>query len=302
MRVLVTGGTGFIGQRLCRALAASGHEVTALTRSPSRQPAIAGVAYDRWDGGWTRAPQGYDAAVNLAGEPLVGKRWTPGQKRRLVESRVDGTRRLVETFGALAARPRVLVSASAVGYYGARDDAPLAEDAAAGTGFLAATCQAWEAAAREAERAGIRVVCARIGVVLGADGGALAKMVPPFRWLLGGPLGDGRQWVSWIHVDDVVALLLWALRTPEVRGALNATAPEPVRMRAFCEALGQALHRPSWAPVPAFALRLLLGEAADVLLTGQRAVPVRAQQGGYLFRYPELLPALRACVGAPAPS
>ena len=237
-----------------------------------------------------------DGVVNLAGEPIVGKRWTPHQKALMRESRPQMTRRLVSAIEASSHRPAVLVSASAVGYYGPRGDEELSEEAPPGRGFLAELSQAWEAEARAAERSGVRVVQLRIGVALEAGGGALAKMVSPFRVFLGGPLGSGRQWMSWIHVNDVIGLIEWALTRSDISGAVNATAPHPVTMREFCATLARVLRRPSWAPVPAVLLRLLLGEMAEVLLTGQRVIPTVALRSGFAFRFPELAPALDACL------
>ncbi len=301
MHVLVTGGTGFLGARLCERLIQGGHTLTVLTRAPQRQPARSGQTFVAWDDpAWQEGLDRCQAVIHLAGEPLVGRRWTPQQKLVLRESRVATTQRLIDAMEASHARPPVLLSASAVGYYGPRDDEPLTEASRAGTGFLAELCQAWEGEALRAETLGVRVVRLRIGIVLGPGGGALTKMVPPFRWFLGGPLGSGRQWMSWIHREDVTSLMEWAMTRPSVRGILNATAPNPVTMQEFCRALGRAMRRPSWAPVPAALLRALLGEVADVLLTGQRVLPEAATRGGYRFRYPDVTAALRACLGPDA--
>jgi hypothetical protein len=289
MRVLVTGGTGFIGVAVCRALRSAGHAVIVVSRRPEagREDEV----------GWEQVPDAVraaDAIVNLAGEPIADGRWTPLRKERIRESRVNATRALVDAVAESSARPSVLVSASAVGYYGSRGDEPLDETSGAGTGFLATVCQAWEQEAMRAEPLGLRVVRLRIGVVLANDGGALARMMPAFRAFLGGPLGSGRQWMSWIHRDDVVGLVLAALGSPRLRGAVNATAPQPVTNREFAEALGHALGRPAFMRVPALALRLGLGEMADMLLTGQRVFPAAAERGGYRWRFAELGRALRA--------
>jgi uncharacterized protein len=291
MRVLLTGGTGFIGASLNRALRGAGHAVTVVSRDPGRVTSSA-VSWDRVG----EVVRGADALVNLAGAPIAGARWTAAQKQRIRESRVTATRALVDAAGAAATPPAVLVSASAVGYYGPRGDEPLDESAPAGEGFLADVCRAWEVEAERAETLGMRVVRLRIGVVLGPGGGALARMQAPFRAFVGGPLGSGRQWMSWIHVDDVAGLILGALGSERYRGPVNATAPRPVTNREFCATLGRTLARPSWLPAPAFALRLAFGEMADMLLTGQRVVPRAAEQSGYRWRYPELLTALRASV------
>ncbi len=299
MRIIVTGGTGFIGASLCRRLTADGHELLVLTRRPrvsNQQPAIRHLLWDAPE--WAREMAQADGVINLAGEPLVAKRWTPEQKRMIQDSRVLSTRRLVQTMAANLQRPRVLINASAIGYYGPHDDEELTETAPAGQGFLADLCQRWEHEAQQAAPLGVRVVQLRIGIVLSADGGALSKMAPPFRWFLGGPLGSGRQWMSWIHRDDVLGLIAWALSHSDIAGPVNATAPQAVRMREFCQGLGRALRRPSWAPVPGPVLRALLGEMADVLLTGQRVIPQAALRAGYAFQYPELGGALTACLSA----
>ena len=289
MRVLVTGGTGFIGAPLCRALRGAGHSVTIVTRDPAHAegPAVG------WDG-VANAVAWSDAVVNLAGEPIAGHRWSTARKQRIRDSRVQATQDLVDAVAAASTRPQVLVSASAVGYYGPHGDEPLDETAGPGTDFLAQVCQAWEQEAERAEQRGMRVVRLRIGVVLAADGGALAQMLPLFRAFLGGRLGSGRQWMSWIHRDDVTGLIVDALVDTRYTGAVNATAPTPVTNRDFTRALGRVLARPTVLPAPAFALRLALGEMADMLLTGQRVRPAAAERLGYRFRYRDLEPALRA--------
>ena len=280
MKLLVAGGTGFIGAPLCETLARRGHEVVLLRRADSPAAGLPGV----------------QGVINLAGEPIAAKRWSPAQKCCIRESRLETTRRLISAIAASPVKPSVLVNASAVGYYGSRTDETLIESSAAGRGFLAETCQAWEAEAQRAEPLGVRVVRLRIGVVLGPGGGALAKMAPPFRLFLGGPLGSGRQWVSWVHRDDVIGLIEWALAHPQLSGAVNATAPNPVMMREFCVRLGRVLRRPSWAPVPAMILRLGLGEMAEMLLTGQRVMPDAARRAGYAFRFDDVEQALQACL------
>jgi len=297
MKLLITGGTGFIGTALCRVLARQGHELSLLTRRAHAAPPVPGARLVAWEGaGWQQLTGEVDGIVNLAGEPLAGRRWTAAQKQRIRDSRAKTTRALVDAIAAQPRRPGVLVSGSATGYYGPRGDERLCEDDPGGAGFLADTCRAWEGEAQRAESLGVRVVRLRIGVVLGPDGGALVKMVPPFRAFLGGPLGSGRQWMSWVHRDDVIGLIVSALSSPQIRGAVNATAPAPVTMREFCAALGRALHRPSWVLVPAPVLRALLGEMAEVLLTGQRVLPAAAQRFGYRFVAPELLPAIASCL------
>lgn len=297
MKLLVTGGTGFIGAPLCQSLLKQGHELLVLTRRPERSSSKPGLRFLSWSSEeWRRAIEDMDGVINLAGEPLVAQRWSVRQKLVIQESRLESTRTLIEALASAPRRPAVLINASAVGYYGPRGDEALAETDAPGSGFLAELCRAWEAHAQRAEPLGMRVVRLRIGVVLGSGGGALAKMVPPFRWWVGGPLGAGRQWVSWIHRDDVTGLIEWALTHPELSGAVNATAPSPVTMRTLCKELARALRRPCWAAVPGPALRVLLGEMAEVLLTGQQVLPQAALRSGYPFHYPELSQALRACL------
>ena len=296
MKLLITGGTGFIGAPLCRTLVHHGHELLVLTRHANRSP-TPGMRFLSWEESeWQRAIQDIEGVINLVGESLAAKRWSARQKLLIQESRLQATRRLVDAIAAVSRRPGVLINASAVGFYGARGDEALSETNPPGHGFLAKLCQAWEAQAQRAEAFGVRVVRLRIGLVLGPGGGALQKMVPPFRGFVGGPLGSGRQWVSWIHRDDVIGLIEWALASSGVSGAVNATAPQPVTMRALCRELGAVLRRPSWAPVPAIVLRLLLGEMAELLLTGQRVLPTIALRHGYRFMHPSLKDALTTCL------
>jgi uncharacterized protein len=288
MRVTVTGGTGLIGTRLVERLRGRGDDVTVLSRS--REP--------RWEPTAGPPPrdalEGRDAVVHLAGENLA-QRWTDESRKRIAESRELGTRNLVA--GLEGSGVRTLVSASAVGYYGPRGDEELTEDAAPGDDFPAQVCIAWEREARAAERHGIRVVTVRTGVVLDASGGALAKMLPPFRLGVGGPVGGGRQYMPWIHVDDVVGIYVAALDDDAWRGPVNATAPEPATNADFSTALGRALHRPAVLPLPGFALRALYGDMATIVTSGQRAVPRAALAYGYRFAHPSLEEALRAAVG-----
>ena len=291
MRVLVAGGTGFIGTPVCRALRAAGHTVTVVTRDPEHAP-VPAIGWETV----SEAMRVTDALVNLAGEPIAAGRWTADRKKRILESRVMATRALVEAAAAGAPGPSLLINASAVGYYGSRGDDALDEAAEPGTGFLAEVCRAWESEAARVQALGMRLVVLRIGIVLGFGGGALKRILPVFRAFAGGPLGDGRQWMSWIHVDDVVGLVVEALGSGRYQGPVNATAPRPVTNREFSATLGRMLARPSWLPAPAFALRLALGEMAAMLLTGQRVLPKAAEAAGYRWRYPELLGALRASV------
>lgn len=300
MRVIVTGGTGFIGSKLCGRLVAKGHDVIALTRdaSRSRDHVHPSVRVASWAEGaaWEGFLDGAGALVNLAGE-TIAQRWTDAAKKRITRSRLNAASRLEAAAAKAAQKPAVLVNASAVGYYGPRGDEILDESASAGDGFLAKLCVDWEAAARALEPLGTRVVLLRTGVVLGAEGGALAKMLPPFKAFAGGPLGTGTQWMSWIHLDDLVDLAVFAIENPAVSGPLNATAPNPVTMRTFATALGRALHRPSFARAPAAAIRLALGEMATVVLDGQRVVPKKALDLGFEFGFTDVLPALRDVIG-----
>ncbi len=301
MRVTLTGGTGRVGSQLVRALVDRGDEVTVLSRNPDKARAALGVDAVGWDPESGAAPAqalaGRDGVVHLAGEDIA-QRWSDDVKQRLERSRELGTRNLVAGLRAADPRPGTLVSASAVGYYGPHGDEPLTESEPAGEDFLARVCVAWEREAAAAEELGVRVVRVRSGVVLDAGGGALAKMLPFFKLGIGGPVAGGRQYLSWIHVDDLVALHLAALGGGEAwRGAVNATAPESVTNGAFAKALGRALHRPAFAPVPRFAVQLLYGEMAQIVATGQRVVPERARALGFRFAHPVLDEALRSALG-----
>ena len=301
MNVTLTGATGLIGTGIVRALQARGDAVTVLSRDPDKARAALGdVDAQAWRPLDEPAPaaalSGRDAVVHLAGEN-VAQRWTDEARRAILESRETGTRNLVAGIAAAEPRPRVLVSASAVGYYGSRGDEPVTEDAVAGDDFLAGVCAAWEREAVRAAEHGARVAMLRTGVVLDQGGGALAKMLPFFRLGLGGPVAGGRQYLPWIHADDTVGLYLAALDGAEWVGPINATAPTPVTNRDFSRALGRALHRPALAPVPGLAVRLLYGKMAEIVTEGQRAVPMRALERGYAFKYTDLDEALRDAVG-----
>jgi uncharacterized protein (TIGR01777 family) len=292
MRILLTGGTGFVGQALCPQLAAAGHEVVILSRQAKpRLPRGASRFATHVDELDART---FGGIVNLAGAPIGDARWTPERRRLLVESRVETTARLVEWLQDARPRPQVLVSASAVGYYGEQGDRVVTEDAEPTPGFTHELCAAWE---REAERAtalGVRVCRVRLGVVLDRDGGALAKMLPAFRLGAGGRLGSGRHWFPWVHREDVAAILQWLLENDLARGAYNASAPQPVTNAEFTRALAQALGRPALLPMPAAALKLLFGEMSELLLVSDRMVPQRLLDEGFRFRYPELKAALAA--------
>ena len=299
MRIVITGATGFIGSQLVRRLLTDGHAVVALTRDVEGAHRVLPVRCEchPWDPAASpdaAVLRGADALVHLAGAGIADQRWTPARKQAIHDSRVAGTRALVHAVAALppAARPATLLSASAIGFYGDRGDEALTEQSPSGNDFLSALCQAWEQEAFAARELGVRVAVIRIGVVLGKDGGALEKMLLPFRLGLGGRLGSGRQWMSWIHVDDLVGLFAYAVGHTEVRGVLNGVAPAPVTNAEFTAALGRALHRPAVLAVPAFALRLALGEMSAMLLASQRVLPRAAQRHGFDFRYPEIGPAL----------
>ena len=300
MQVLVTGGTGLVGRRLLPRLRERGHDVLVLSRQTNPalpdgctplngDPAVAGPWLDRLSS--------CDAVVHLAGENVFAHRWRKHFKQRLYSSRIDSTKLIAETLAQQPFRadgsPKILVSASAVGYYGPHDREELDEDSPPGTDFLATICTDWEKAAVPASVAGVRVAYIRIGMVLDSEGGALRKLVRPFRCFVGGPVAGGKQWVSWIHVADLVGLFLFALDRPDASGPFNATAPEPLTNWGFCKALGKVLHRPSWLNVPGFAVRILLGQVATVVNDGQRVLPQRAEKLGFSFVFPEVELALR---------
>jgi uncharacterized protein (TIGR01777 family) len=291
MNIVIAGGTGFVGGALVEALLARGDKPTLLTRDPeaaqARWDAKIGVAF--WDGrspdDWTRTLDGADAVVNLSGANIAAHRWTPARKLVLIKSRLESTRALVSAVSRADKRPRTFVNASAVGYYGDVPEGAATESSPQGRHFLASLCGQWEREALAAEPLGLRVVLARFGVILEKGGGALAKMALPFKLFAGGPLGSGRQGFPWIHRDDVVGGLLFALDHEKVSGAVNFAAPGALDNRGFSAALGRALGRPSWAPAPAFALKLALGEMSDMLLTGQRVEPRKLVDSGYKFKY-----------------
>lgn len=299
MQIVIAGGTGFLGRPLAARLAHAGHGIVLLTRDP-RAAAASGARMVAWNpdgkaGRWASELDGAGAVVNLAGESIAGRRWSDAHKRSIRDSRIRATRSLVEAIGRCPNPPPVFISGSAVGFYGPRGDEIATEETPAGSDFLATLCVEWEAEASRAASPNTRVACIRTGLVIERDGGALAQMLPPFKIGAGGPLGSGRQYWPWIHRADWVDLVCWAMLTPELRGPVNATAPEPVTNAEFARALGQALHRPSFMPAPAFALRIVLGEMADaLLLSGQRAVPAKAERLGYTFRYSRLGDALAA--------
>jgi uncharacterized protein (TIGR01777 family) len=302
MRVTVSGATGLIGSRLVTRLRERGAEITVLSRDPERAQAKLAVPAVRWNPASEPAPSaaisGRDAIIHLAGEN-VAQRWSESAKRAIRDSRVDGTRQLLEGLRTLAedTRPGVLVSSSAIGYYGSHGEEPLDEDSAPGSGFLAETCAEWEAESQRATELGMRVVQIRTGVVLDRDGGALAQMLRPFRLGVGGPIAGGAQYMSWIHPDDLIGLILAAIESEDWSGPLNATAPEPVSNREFSHVLGRALHRPAVIPIPALGLRALYGEMAEIVTGGARVLPAKALVLGFRFVHPHLPEALEDALG-----
>ncbi len=293
MKITISGASGLIGRRLLKALAADGHSLNVLSRhAGTNMPG--GVRLSVWDPPKAEPPaealRDADAVIHLAGEP-VAQRWSTQVKQRIRDSRVIGTRNLVQALSKLQHRPEILISGSAVGYYGSRGDETLVESSKPGTGYLAEVCTAWEQEAMAAEPLGIRVVRLRTGLVLDARGGALARMLPPFRMAVGGKIGDGKQWMPWVHIQDLVALIQFALVHP-LRGPLNGVAPYPVVNADFTKALAAAVKRPAIFPVPGFALSLLFGENTEVLMASQRVVPKEAEAAGFPFRFTQLAPAL----------
>ena len=305
MKIAITGATGFVGSRLVERLSASGHQILVLTRNlaaaqkvfpKSAFPNLEIVAYTPTaSGAWQEAIALCDGVVNLAGEPIAEKRWTPQQKQEILNSRKLGTQKIVEAIALANPKPKVLVNASAIGYYGTSETATFDESSPPGKDFLAEVCQAWEAEAQKVTQAGVRLVILRLGIVLG-QGGAIAKMIAPFKVFAGGPLGTGRQWFSWIYLDDLVNLIIQALTKPEMEGVFNATAPNPVRMSELAQTMGEIMQRPSWLPVPSFALETLLGEGAMVVLEGQQVLPQRTQASGFNYQYSTVKQALKEIV------
>ncbi|MEG5034652.1 thylakoid membrane protein ThyD [Microcoleus sp. AT3-D2] len=301
MKVAIAGATGFVGSRLVEKLQAAGHQVVVLSRDAAKAsrvfpasayPNLEVVAYTPASSGdWQKSIAGCDAVVNLAGVPIAEERWTEARQQAILDSRRLTTAKLVEAIVNANPRPSVFVSASAIGYYGTSETSEFDETSLAGNDFLAAVCKDWEAAAQPAKNAGTRLAILRLGIVLGM-GGALAKMLPPFKLFAGGPLGTGKQWFSWVHREDVVDLILYALQNSQVEGVLNATSPNPVRMNELCQTLGEVLKRPSWLPVPGFALEMLLGDGAKLVLEGQKVLPKQTLASGFQYQYPTLKLAL----------
>ena len=312
MKIAITGATGFVGSRLLVKLYDRGDDILILTRNPDKArrmypksiyPKIEIIPYIATESGdWQKEISGCDAVINLAGEP-ISERWTGEAKRAIVASRQIGTEKIVEAISrservatAFAAqKPKVLINSSAIGYYGTSETASFDENSPPGDDFLADVCKKWETAAQKVKDYGTRLVILRTGIVLG-NGGALGKMIPPFKLFAGGPIGSGRQWFSWIHRDDLINLIIYCLDRQGISGTFNATAPNPVRMKEFCQILGEVMNRPSWLPVPDFALEILLGEGAKIVLEGQEVLPKATQAIGFDYRYPNLEAALEEIV------
>ena len=306
MRVIITGGTGLIGRPLSAALVADGHNVTVLTRNPDKVKDMpAGVKLAAWDGqsaqGWGELADGADAIVNLAGENLSGGRWTKEMKQKIRQSRTLAGKAVMEAIAAAAAKPKVLVQSSAVGYYGtATGDKPVTEADPEGNDFLAKVCFDWEHSTAAASRLGVRRPVLRTGVVLANEGGAFPKLLLPFKLFAGGPLGSGKQWLPWIHIEDEVRAIQFALINEQADGPINLSAPSPVTNGEIAKKLGEILGRPSFVPAPGFALQTVLGEMSVLVLEGQRTVPAKLQALGFQFKYPTIDPALRQLLAKPA--
>ena len=306
MKVAVTGATGFVGSRLVQRLHDAGHQIKILTRNPERARKVFPesafgqveiVSYTpQTSGSWQAEISGCDGVINLAGE-AISERWTPERKQEIMDSRVVGTEKLVEAIAKADIKPKVLVSASAVGFYGTSESAEFYETSEPinKQDFLSQVCQKWEQAADKVTACGTRLVIMRIGIVLGM-GGAIAKMITPFRLYAGGPMGSGKQWFSWVHRDDLVSLFIQGLTDEKMSGVYNGTAPHPVRMSELCDVLGKVMNRPSWLPVPDFVIETLLGDGAVVVLEGQKVLPERTQSTGFSYAYPKVEPALREIV------
>jgi uncharacterized protein (TIGR01777 family) len=301
MNIILAGGSGLIGKRLVQRLHERGDSVVLLTRKQQSisQPSIPFIKFVLWDAAavstWSAELETADAVINLSGEPIAAKRWTTEQKHRIIASRIISTRAITEAIHRAQHKPKVLLNASAVGFYGNVPDGDVTEKYPRGSGFLASVCEQWEREAVNAQRDGVRVALLRTGIVLDANGGALQKLLLPFQLFLGGYLGNGKPWFPWIHIEDEVSAIMFALENSKIEGAINLAAPETVQMKEFCSVLGMVLHRPSWMPVPAFALKLLLGELAQsLLLDGQKVIPQKLMENGFEFRYPKLKEALES--------
>lgn len=306
MRIIITGGTGLIGTALARRLAAANDDIIILSRNPDKATGLpAGVKTVKWDGrtaqGWGHLADGAKAIINLAGASIAGdgfipSRWTEKRKKLIMDSRVQAGQAVVAAVNAAAAKPELVVQSSAVGYYGPHGDETLSEATGPGNDFLAQVCQAWERSTQPVVQQGVRLVVIRTGVVLSTQGGAFPLLLLPHKLFAGGPMGSGKQWLPWIHLEDEVRAIQFLIENSQAQGVFNVCAPEPVTNRQMSQAIGQAISRPSFLPVPGFALKLLLGEAASLVLDGQRQIPQRLIQSGFPFSHPDLLPAIRHLV------
>ena len=305
MKIAITGATGLVGTRLVAKLKENKHQVVVFTRNSAKAqkkfpassfPDVEIVQYTPQESGtWQDKISGCDAVINLAGEP-ISERWTPQQKKAILDSRQIGTRKIVEAIAKAQVKPQVLISGSAIGYYGTSETATFDETSSPGNDFLAEVCQKWEAEAEAVKEYGVRLVIIRVGIVLAQGGGALGKMLAPFQMGAGGPIGTGRQWFSWIHRDDLIKIVTEALTRSDMTGVYNATSPNPVKMEQFCQTLGEVLNRPSWLPVPEFVLELLLGDGAIVVLEGQKVLPKKTQSLNIPYQYAELKSAIEEIV------
>ncbi|MBD2390580.1 TIGR01777 family oxidoreductase [Aphanizomenon flos-aquae NRERC-008] len=301
MKIAISGATGFVGSRLVAKLHAEGHRILVLTRNttfaqkvfpPQAFPNLEIIAYTPIvSGAWQDTIAGCDGVVNLAGEPIAEGRWTPERKQEILNTRKLGTQKIVEAIAKSQPQPSVLVNTSAIGYYGTSETASFDEDSANGKDFLAQVCQEWEAEARKVKDTNVRLVILRFGIILG-NGGALGKMITPFKLFAGGPIGTGQQWFSWIHLDDIVSLIIQALTKSTMEGVYNGTAPQPVSMNDLSTTMGKVMNRPSWLPVPGFAIEAILGDGAKVVLEGQQVLPKRTLESGFEYQYPNLQSAL----------
>ncbi|MBE9250570.1 TIGR01777 family protein [Dolichospermum sp. LEGE 00240] len=301
MKIAISGATGFVGSRLVERLHTEGHRILVLTRNPTFAqkvfpspafPNLEIIAYTPTvSGTWQDAIAGCNGVVNLAGEPIAEGRWTPERKQEILNTRKLGTQKIVEAIAKANPRPSILVNTSAIGYYGTSETASFNEDSASGNDFLSQVCQEWEQEATKVKDTNVRLVILRFGIVLG-NGGALGKMITPFKLFAGGPIGSGQQWFSWIHLDDIVGLIIQSLTKSTMEGVYNATAPQPVRMNDLSTTMGNVMNRPSWLPVPGFAIEAILGDGAKVVLEGQKVLPKRTLESGFEYQYPNLQSAL----------